>query len=239
MAPTCHPWISTGFASQGYLASSDYNYLANNTRNGSFKFTEAGVNMSVNPFPRTRIAAQGFTYDVGAAGQYDAVLDYALAEYTFNDYIGVRAGRIRRAEGIYNDIQDLDLARTYVLLPQGMYNARWRDMYTTADGGELFGTFHLGAGGRLAYQMYYGLQRPQLDGGLAIQKENLPPYQQLNYFNSPQIVGGQLWWYTPLDGFRVGVAMNDDQDLTFQDRRGGSGGRLPVYPALLARIRCE
>ena len=61
--------------------------------------------------------------------EYDLVLDYAQVEYTFSDMFGVRAGRIRRPVGIYNHIQDVDLARTFVLLPQGMYDARWRDFY--------------------------------------------------------------------------------------------------------------
>jgi len=209
-----------GFASQGLLYSSDYNYLANNTSRGSLEFMEAGLNVAVNPLPRTRITAQTFTYDVGQAGNYDVVLDYASAEYTFNDYLGVRGGRIRRPEGIYNDIQDVDVARTYVLLPQGMYNARWRDMYCSLDGGGIFGAVPLAAAGDLTYDSYYGYQRPQLDGGLALQKENLPPYQKLNYFNSPLMGGGQLWWYTPLNGFRAGAALNYDQNLTFRTVNG-------------------
>ena len=59
-----------GFASQGFLASSSYDYLANNTKDGSFQFSEAGINASINPFARTRIAAQGFLFDVGNVGQY-------------------------------------------------------------------------------------------------------------------------------------------------------------------------
>jgi hypothetical protein len=208
-----------GFASQGFLYSSAYDYLGDSSR-GSFRFTEAGVNTSFNPLPRTRIAAQGFTYDVGEAGQYDFVLDYALAEYTFNDYFGVRAGRIRRPEGIYNDIQDVDLARTWVLLPQGMYNARWRDFYLSVDGGEIFGNIPLSRAGSLSYELYYGLQRPKLDGGLALQKENLPPFQPLTSFNSPQLGGGQLWWNTPVDGLRAGVALNYDRNLTFRNVTG-------------------
>jgi len=203
-----------GFASQGYLYSSKYNYLGNSS-GGSFKFSEAGLNVSINPLPRTRIAAQAFTYDVGPAGDYDVVLDYALIEYKFNDYLGVRAGRIRRPEGIYNDIQDVDLARTWVLLPQGMYDARWRDFYVSVDGGELFGILPLEQAGSLSYEMYYGLQRPQLDGGLALQKANLPPFAPLTEFNSPQLGGGQLWWNTPLNGLRAGLALNYDRNLTF------------------------
>jgi hypothetical protein len=190
------------------------------TSHGSFNFTEAGLNASFSPFSRTRIAAQGFTYDMGPAGDYDVVLDYALAEYTFNDFIGLRAGRIRRPEGIYNDIQDVDLARTWVLLPQGMYNARWRDFYVSLDGGEIFGTLPLQKAGSLSYGFYYGFQHPQLNGGLALQKANLPPFSQLTSFNSPQMGGGQLWWNSPWNGLRAGAALNLDQDLTFRTANG-------------------
>lgn len=203
-----------GFVSQGYLATSKYNYLGQSST-GSTEFTETGLNLSFNPFPRTRIAAQAFCFDVGPAGGYDVVLDYALVEYTFNDYIGIRAGRLRRPEGIYNDAQDLDLARTSVLLPQGMYNARWRDFYLSLDGADLFGTLPLGIGGSLSYELYCGIQRPQLNGGLALQKANLPPFQALESFNTPLMSGGQLWWNTPLKGLRFGLAMNLDKDLTF------------------------
>ena len=87
-----------GFVSQGFLYSSKYNYLGDSSQ-GSFKFTEAALNASFNPFPRTRISAQAFTYDVGDAGNYDVVLDYAQVEYTFNDYFGIRAGTHPPATG--------------------------------------------------------------------------------------------------------------------------------------------
>jgi hypothetical protein len=194
-----------GFFSQGFLSSSDYNYLGDTTR-GSFLFTEAGLNASFNPFPRTRIAAQGFTYDVGDAGGYDFVLDYALAEYTFNDYFGIRAGRIRRPQGIYNDIQDVDVARTFVLLPQGMYDARWRDFYVSLDGGEFFGTLPLRQTGSLSYEIYGGLVRPVENGGFALSIRNgLPPSIHLDSINPAKEFGGQLWWNTPVDGLRFGA----------------------------------
>ena len=114
------------FLSQGFLYSSDYNYLGDSTR-GEFRYTEMGLNASFNPFPRTRVSAQGFAFKVGDQGSYEPVVDYASVEYTFNDELGLRAGRVRRPQGIYNHIQDVDLARTWVLLPQGLYDARWRD----------------------------------------------------------------------------------------------------------------
>ena len=195
-----------GFASQGFIGTTDYNYLGD-SKNGSFEFTEFGLNAAFNPFPRTRIMAQAFSYDVGDAGRYDAVLDYALAEYTFNDYFGIRAGRIRRPQGIYNDIQDVDLARTFILLPQGVYDARYRDFFVSLDGVDLFGTLPLKQAGSLAYELYTGVVRPSLDGGLALQVRNsLPITGRLDEIRSPTIFGGQLWWSTPIDGLRLGAS---------------------------------
>jgi len=208
-----------GFASQGFLATSQYNYLGD-TSHGSFRFTEAGLNASVNPYPRLRVSAQAFTFDVGEAGDYDLVLDYAQVQYTFNEWLGVRAGRIRRPEGIFNEIQDVDLAYTWVVVPQGVCNSRWRDMYLSVDGGELFGTLPMSGAGSMSYELYDGLQRPQLDGGFAIQKENLPPNIKLAWINSPQLGGGQLWWNAPWNGLRAGAALNLDQDLTFMNVEG-------------------
>src|SRR5580698_3564605 len=167
-----------GFVSQGFLATTKYNYLDNETKSGSFRFTEAGLNVSMNPFPRTRVTAQGFLYDVGEAGKYKPFLDYASIEYTFSDYIGLRAGRIRKPGGIYNDIQDVDLARTYVLLPQGIYDARWREFTTSVDGGEFFGNLPLSKAGNLSYQAYAGFVNLAPDSGVA------------NYINN--ISGGKV-----------------------------------------------
>ncbi len=200
------PMAFHGFASQGFLYSSQYNYLGDSS-SGSFKFSEAGLNASINPLPRTRIAAQAFTYDVGEAGKYDVVLDYAQVEYTCNDYFGVRAGRIRRPQGFYNDIQDVDVARTFVLLPQGIYDARWRDFYVALDGGEFFGTVPLSVAGSLSYEIYGGIIRPKEDGGAALEIRNsLPASGRLDAIDAAEEFGGQLWWNTPLDGLRFGVA---------------------------------
>jgi hypothetical protein len=199
-----------GFLSQGFLDSSKYNYLGDSSR-GSFNFTEMGVNASLNPFPRTRITAQGFDFDTGNVGEYHPFLDYALAEYTFNDEIGIRAGRVRRPQGIYNAIQDIDLARTYVLLPQGMYDARWRDWSAGLDGGELFGSISLGKdakAGSLSYEVYGGVVNMSDDGGVARYIENQPGGDQLyNGIDSTPMFGGQLWYNTPIDGLRVGASI--------------------------------
>jgi len=193
-----------GFVSQGFLATTKYNYLGDDTKDGSFKFTEVGLNVSMNPLPRTRITAQGFLYDMGEDGKYQPFLDYASVEYTFNDYIGVRGGRIRKPAGIYNDIQDVDLARTFVLLPQGIYDARFRDFSCSLDGGDIFGNIPLSKAGALSYDVFAGSFQIGTDSGVANRINNLSGGKTTS-FEPTSEVGSQFWWDTPLDGLRFGA----------------------------------
>jgi hypothetical protein len=205
-----------GFLSQGFLYSTDYDYLGETT-DGSFEFTEIGVNLSVNPFNKTRIAVQGFAFDVGDVGNLVPFLDYASIEYTFNDAFGVRAGRVRRPGGLYNHIQDVDLARTAVLLPQGVYDARWRDFSSSIDGGVLFGNFSLGKAGALSYEAYAGVTNMDKDeGGVAAWITDQAPGSYVSEFDQPLYVGAQLWWNTPLNGLRAGVNVGNMFDFGYQ-----------------------
>ena len=219
-----------GFLSQGFLDSSKYNYLGDTTR-GSFNYTEAGVNVSMDPFPHTHITAQGFLFDVGRVGQYDPTLDYALVDYNFSDAIGVRAGRIIRPEGIYNSIQSIDLARTSIILPQGMYDARWRDFSASIDGGSLYGDIGLHKGGDVSYEVYGGMANLAPNGGIArLLEDSLrnPPTQYLDVNGFPE-AGIQLWWNTPVQGLRAGVfalyafGVSYDYKLNIPPAFGGGG----------------
>jgi len=201
-----------GFASQGFMYSSDYNYLDSDSKNGSFQFTEVGLNASMNPFPHTRITAQGFLFDVGNVGKYQPDLDYALIDYNFCDALGVRAGRILRPEGIYNTIQSIDLARTSILLPQGMYDARYRDFSGAVDGGSVYGGFGLGKAGTMSYEVYGGMVNLSEQGGVARllqDASNHLPYSSYTDVNDFPEVGMQFWWNTPVAGLRAGLAANE------------------------------
>ena len=204
-----------GFLSQGLLASTDYNYLDSHSRDGSLQYFEAGINASVNPFPHTRIAAQGFMFDVGNAGRYQPLLDYASLEYTFNDYVGLRAGRIRKPGGIYNHIQDVDLARTWVLLPQSVYDARFRDLSCSLDGGEFFGNIPLSKAGSLSYEAYAGFTYASADSGLAKLIDNSLP-GAITKFDPITEAGGQLWWNTPVNGLRLGASLTEVLDFNYK-----------------------
>lgn len=219
-----------GFASQGFLASTDYNYLGS-TKDGSFQFNEFGLNASYAPFERTRIRAQGFMFDLGDVNNNQAFLDYASVEYTFSDMVGVRGGRIRRPGGIYNHIQDVDLARTAVLLPQGIYDARWRDFSTSIDGGMVFGSVPLAGAGALGYEAFGGYMNLDEKGGVAHNiRDGLPPapLATLLGIESSLITGAQLWWNTPLDGLRLGASGGQVWDFGWNLRLDPAVTSLPV-----------
>jgi hypothetical protein len=219
-----------GFASQGFLDTSHYNYLAPDTKDGSFQYSEAGVNLSMNPFPRTHIAIQGFLYDEGDLGKYQPFLDYASVEYTFSDYLGLRAGRVRRPAGIYNDIQDIDLARTFVLLPQGVYDSRYRDLSCSVDGGEIFGATSLSKAGSLSYEFYGGADNVSTDDGVAKIVDNAAGGNATS-FDTLFTVGGQLWWDTPVDGLRFGSSLEEVYNFNYD--LDVPTGYPPPYPATI------
>jgi hypothetical protein len=224
------PVVFHGFASQGFLDSSKYNYLGDTTR-GSFNFSEAGLNASMDPFPHTHITAQGFLFDVGNVGQYNPSLDYALVDYNVSDAFGIRAGRIIRPEGIYNSIQSIDLARTSVLLPQGMYDARYRDFSGAVDGGSLYGSFNLHKAGSLSYEIFGGEVNLASDGGIARYLEDAfrSPYTIYGGVNGFPEVGGQFWWNTPLDGLRLGVSLDNAFGFSYDYQAFNGVGFTPIH----------
>src|SRR3989475_517531 len=144
-----------GFVSQGFLLTSDNNYLANSSR-GSFEFSEVGVNITLPATDRLTLGVQVFTRKLGPIGDYRGSLDWYYLDYHWRDWLGFRAGRVKLPFGLYNDSSDIDSARTAVLLPQSIYPAQNRDFLLAQTGAEIYGYTGLGSGGALDYRLYAG-----------------------------------------------------------------------------------
>ncbi len=193
-----------GFLSHGYLESSHYNYLAN-TEEGDFDFVEAGVKATWSPFDRTTVTGQVFAFELGQYGNYDLQLDYLFADYNVNQSLGFRAGRVKKPNGLFNDIQDIDIARTSVLLPIGIYDQRYRDFSASLDGANVYGSL-----GSVDYSLYYGKPGLTVDGGLGgfirTILSNRFDNISIDTTESDSVQGGQVWWNTPIAGLRTGAA---------------------------------
>lgn len=188
-----------GFVSQGFLLSSDNNYLARSSR-GSFEFSEAGLNFTLPATDRLRLGLQLFSRKLGALGDYRATLDWYYLDYHWQDWLGIRAGRVKLPFGLYNDTADIDAGRTAVFLPQSVYPAQDQDFLLAQTGAEVYGYADLSKAGGIEYRAYAGT--------IFIDLKSTPgsPVSILDS-NIPYVAGGRLLWITPIEGLRLGGSL--------------------------------
>lgn len=215
----------SGFISNGYLQSSANNYLAD-TEDGTFEFVEAGINGTWTPLARTSVRGQLFAFELGPYGNFDPLVDYLFIEYAASPAFGVRVGRVKRPEGLYTDIQDIDVARTSVLLPIGMYDQRYRDFTAAVDGASIFGNFQAGNHG-FEYTLYTGKVDFGIESGVGGYAHTLVARSlqnvQVTKLESDTNSGAQLWWHTPLLGLRFGASYSVYDNIVLE-----TYGTVPV-----------
>lgn len=218
-----------GFISQGYLQSDENNYLGD-SEEGSFQFNEIGINFAKDLSDDLRIGMQIFSRDLGTVGNNTVEFDWANGDYRWRDWLGVRVGLMKMAHGLYNETRDVDMLRTWVLLPQAVYDETSRDYYTRMWGGELYGTIPIGAGGDLKYRALIGSYTPDSDeSGLTRFAENRGVPVTVDGFDNGVQYNGSLQWHTPVDGLRFGVTHWHQKNFTVELRNTVPLG--PTVPA--------
>lgn len=210
-----------GFISQGFLISNDYNYLAHNSTDGSFEYNEVGINFSKQLNENLHIGMQLFSRDLGDAANNKVSLDWAFGDYSFKDWLGLRAGRIKIPKGLYNETRDMDMLRTNIVMPQGIYNDFERDYLIAMNGASLYGNVILGRGGLLQYQLLAGALNSDPESGAGkYAQSKMGNFATLNDSNLDTAYAGVLRWETPLEGLRLGYTyfMTDsDQYITVNE----------------------
>jgi hypothetical protein len=209
--PDAHAAISwneiqvSGFFSQGYLQSSDNDYLAMDSSEGDSDFREYAVNASRRFGARWRVGAQVFGQELGYIGNDELTLDWAQVDFNARQEFGLRVGRIKMPRGLYNEALDLDIARPQLLLPQSMYDARLRDFNASIDGGMAYGNVRLGEHGSLDYRLFFGKKDLDLDSGVAdfVNGNGSPLADRIEL---DDIRGGTLFWNAPASPLRVGYS---------------------------------
>jgi hypothetical protein len=199
-----------GFASQGFVYTNDNNWLTMNTSQGSGAFTDFGINASTNVTDRLRIGAQLYDRNLGQLGEYHPSLDWAVVDYRFKSWFGIRGGKVKTTLGLYNDTQDLDFLHTFALLPQSIYPIDLRDTIAHV-GGDIYGGVSLRHKlGDLSYTVYAGHRSESKYSGypylLSQFGTHFKSYGGLQY-------GADLRWRTPIKGLLIGVSRMD-QDIS-------------------------
>ena len=198
-----------GFASQGFVYTNDNNWLTMNSSQGSGAFTDFGINASTNVTDRLRIGAQLYDRNLGQLGRYHPSLDWAVVDYRFKSWFGVRGGKVKTTLGLYTDSQDLDFLHTFALLPQSVYPTDLRDATIAHVGGDIYGNVTLQHKlGDLSYTGYVGHRSDSEYSGyryyLSSFGAQIKSYGGLQY-------GADLRWSTPLKGLVIGVSrMNEE-----------------------------
>ena len=195
------------FASQGFIYSNDNNYLTMDTSRGSFAFTDMGGNISTRINDHFRVGAQLYLRNVGAMGNFHPTLDWALGDYKFKSWFGIRGGRVKTTLGLYNDIQDMDSLHTFALLPESIYPVDWRSATIAHDGGDVYGDITIKHLGTFSYTGYAGMRPQDSTQGYIYAYNGKVDYTYLGGLQ----VGGDFRWNTPV-GALFGVSYRN-QDL--------------------------
>lgn len=195
-----------GYATQGFLATTQNNILTTNSSDGSAGWTEAVVNVTAQPNPKLRIGVQGRYFVLGNFGN-EITLDWAAADYKVNDKFGVRFGKVKTPTGLFNEIQDIDPSYLWSLLPQGNYPISSRNSILSHFGGVVYGTLNLGSGlGKAEYRGWAGERTISGNDGYYISFKEAGI--QLPNGVSDTVYGGAIHWKTPVHGLMLGASNN-------------------------------
>ena len=180
------------------------------TDDGTWEFNEAAISVKALLADNLSAGIQLMSRDFGNSGNNELKVDWAFLDYRLNDSVGVRVGKFKKPEGIYNSIRDADAVRTSILLPQGIYNERVRDINIAIQGVGLYGFADLAGAGSLDYVIYLGNQ-PVDKNEPIIKDALLGGFYGITNGGSIEFkysAGTQLFWNTPITGFRLGASMN-------------------------------
>jgi hypothetical protein len=196
-----------GFATQGFLFSSNNNYLTMDSSSGSLRWTEGAISLNDPLTDNLRFGIQLHMFQMGQIGSPYIFVDWASGDYKVNDQLGFRAGKIKTPMGLYNDSQDVDPLFLWVLLPQNLYPIDNRDFNLAALGGEAYGGLSLGKrSGLLQYRGYIGEDTLDSKGGYMQEFAEVG----LTFPNPPsgKTFGGDVRWVAPW-GLTLGSSASD------------------------------
>jgi hypothetical protein len=211
-----------GYATQGFLYTTNNNVLTTHSSDGSPAWTEAVLNIGARPIPKLRIAVQGRFFVLGNFGD-SITLDWAAADYKADDRFGVRFGKVKTPSGLFNDIQDIDPSYIWSLLPQSVYPISSRNSILAHYGGVAYGTLSEGGKlGKLEYRAWGGERQIGADDGYTLAQTEAG-------ILTPNGIGGATYgaavhWRTPLSGLMIGAS--DGRDATWSSKISTGNGAL-------------
>ncbi len=193
-----------GIISQGWLRSSDNNWLTN-TDEGSFDYRQVVLNFSTTLSDDLRVGMQ-FAY-LGLTGIDNIVVDWATADYIVNDWLNLRLGRYKIPVGQYNESRDLESMRNSIFLPQAVYPEFYRDTSFSMDGFMVHGLSDLHKLGNLNYALWIGDKDFPDNGSIAKLNED-SGLIDVTDIGIDYGWGAAIDWETPWPVLRIRASLN-------------------------------
>jgi hypothetical protein len=193
-----------GYATQGFLYTTNNNILTTQSSAGSPDWTDAVVNLTAQPIPKLRVGVQARYFLLGNySNQF--LIDWAAADYKVNEKFGVRFGKVKTPATLYNEILDIDPGYIWSLMPQSVYPISSRESFLAHYGGVTYGKLNLGkSAGKLDYWAWAGERVIASNDGFLVpsaEKGIVAPNGVNGWMG-----GGNLAWELPIRGLKAGAS---------------------------------
>jgi hypothetical protein len=213
-----------GFFSQGWLYANNNNFPTAD-KGGTWDFREMAFNVSDTIGAHLRVGAQAFAQSFGNIGDDKVILDWAIADYNFSPYFGIRAGRVKYPKGLYGEALDLDVVRPFIFLPGSVYSPILRDFSASFDGAMAYGSVNAFKGS-FDYKVFGGNIPITPQKGVAEFYDSASFYGAtgVSKLTMGSVEGLQLVWNTPVSGLKFVYSYSFFSNLE-------SDGPFIAYPA--------
>ncbi len=216
-------WIH-GYGNWAY-GKTDGNTYVNGNDEANYDRLEFSLGVAAEPAPKTSIHAQMFVENEEEGAE--AAMDFAFAQYDFDDALKFRIGAVKQPFGIFTEIFDVGTLYSFVSLAQGIYGPAG---YVSESflGAGFTGNLAIGAGWQLQYDLYGGemesaLTTPWEEG--AEEDEAATDVQDL--------IGGRLNLTTPGQSLTCGLSAYSGKEDTETFGEESESHRHSAYGAHL------
>lgn len=223
-----------GFISQAWVVSDHNRFFGPSSEGqGSFQYTEIGLNASIRPHRDVLLAAQILSRRAG--GERDDMrpeLDHGVFDYqAYADAttrIGTQIGRFKNPFGFYNQTRDIAFTRPSILLPQSIYFDRTRSLGLAADGIAVYGEKRIPLG---TFRAQVGAGRPQIDDDVSA---TLGLDGQPGELASDTSFIGQVLYEHPTGNFTAALSAAEVNGTYESSLPGLNDGQMRFQPWILS-----
>lgn len=194
-----------GFGGLAYANTDGNNYIVG-TDEGTYDNSNFALNVNARLSDRLTVVGQFEFVQQPGNDEVSHTLDFAFAEWKFEDGLKLRAGRVKHPFGIYGEIFNVGTLRPFYMLPQSIYGP---ERYTarSVDGLGLTGQKSWNNGWGLSYDAYFGRIAGELRNvGVGIEAEELRNGYNVAPFSFEEVIGGRVVVTTPVEGLSLGTS---------------------------------